>query len=442
MVVGMRKLRSFLAVAALVAALPVLAGAEDASPAPAADAAGSAAQPQLASTQTPPAPDKAPRRLLFVMEGGLVGGPSPDELIILKRSFLTALADREDAPEPVDFGSKPFPGSLGDRNKTARDAGADCWVLVRVSGLGSPTVSVLSYDLLYNQKVLDFSTHRSDAISMVDVSRERWDDVIVPLLKKYPPLVAHAYNRGPPAPVTLTIRAVPGTVVTGLSARPLTVGSGGTVDVDLPSPAPYSLRATASGYVPTQAGLYLNGATELPLVQVRSPWLKFDASFLDGFFPGLAATFALPSLPLFARVGFTTFRAGLAVNGGDNIGISLPLSQFTLLAGIYLSPEDRPSRWYVGAGPLLRVSFPPGGPLTIDQLIPFGVQAVGGLELSLLGNLKSFIEYAPSWYYTPLPDLFVLSFGNGGGSTFPYLSLPPTGALNVFELRIGLRYAL
>jgi len=438
----MRNLRSILAAPVLLVLLPFLAQGQDRSPAPASDAAGSAAQPQLASTQSPPAPDKAPRRLLFVMEGGFVGGPSSDQLVILKRSFLTALADRDDAPEPVDFGSKPFPGSLADRNKTARDAGADCWVLVRVSGLGSPTISVLSYDLLYNQIVLDFSAHRSEGFSMVDISRERWDDVILPLLKKYPPLVARAYNRGPPAPATLTIRAVPGTVVTGLSPRPLTVGPGGTVDVDLPSPAAYSLRATASGYIPTQAGLYLNGQAELPLAQERSPWLKLDGSFLDGFFPGVAATFALPALPLFARVGFTTFRAGIAVNGGDNLAISLPLTQFTLLLGIYLSPEDRPTRWYVGTGPLLRVSFPSGGPFTIDQLIPFGVQAVGGVELSLVGKLKTFIEYTPGWYYTPLPDLFALSFGNNGGSTFPYLNLPPAGAVDLIELRIGLRYAL
>lgn len=60
--------------------------------------------------QDQPAPDKAPRRILFVMEkGGLFVGYSDDEMVILKRSFLTALADTEDAPEPIDWGSKPFP---------------------------------------------------------------------------------------------------------------------------------------------------------------------------------------------------------------------------------------------------------------------------------------------------------------------------------------------
>jgi hypothetical protein len=435
MVVGMRNLLGFLAALCL---LPASLRAQ-AAPAP----SDGGAQPQPASTPAELPPDKAPRRLLFVMESGLESGYSADQMIILKRSFLTALSDRDDAPTPIDFGSKQFPSGSGDRNKVARDAGADCWLLVRVSGLGgSPAVSALSYDLLYNLKTLDFTAHRSQGFSMVDIFRERWDDVITPILKKYPPLIAHAYSRGPPAPVTLTIRGVPGTVITGLSPKPISVGAGGTVAIDLPSPSAYSLRAAARGYVPTRTSLYLDGETELPLTQERSPWLKLDVAFLDGFFPGLSATFAWPALPFFARAGFTTFRAGIAVNVGDSIGISVPLSQLTLLLGIYLSPEDNPIRWYVGAGPLLRVSLPTGGSFTIDQLVPFGVQAVGGLELPLVGKLKTFIEYTPGWYYTPQPDLFLLSFGSNGGSTFPYLNLPPTGAVDLFELRLGLRYAL
>jgi hypothetical protein len=431
-------MRHFLAAFALFfTALPVVVPAQDqpaaAQPAPS-PPAGQSAQAGLP-------PDKAPRRLLVVMESGAVSGYSADQMIVLKRSFLTALADRDDAPTPVDFGSKPFPSSLADRNKTARDAGADCWLLVRLSGLGgSPSISVLSYDLLYNLRTLDFSAHRSEAFSMVDISRERWDDVVPAVLKKYPPLIAHSYSRGPPAPVTLTIRAVPGSVITGLSPRPLTVGTGGTVAIDLPSPAPYSLRVTARGFVPTLASLYLDGATQLTLDQARSPWLRLDAAFLDGFFPGAAASFSLPALPLFARLGFTSFRAGIAINQ-DNVTASLPLSQFTLLLGIYLSPEDHPLRWYVGAGPLLRVSLPAGGSLAMDQLVPFGVQVVGGLELPLTGKLKTFLEYAPSGYYTPQPALFVASFGSGGG-TFPYFSFPPLVAIDLFELRMGLRWSL
>jgi hypothetical protein len=432
----MRNLLASLAVfAAVLSGVPTTLGAQDAI----APAQSATAPAQIASAQLPP--EQAPRRLLFVMESGLVSGYSADQLIILRRSFLTALADQDDAPTPIDFGSKPFPSSLADRNRVAQAAGADCWLLVKVSGLGgSPSISVLSYDLLYKLSTLDFTAHRSEGFSMADVYRERWDDVIPAVLKKYPPLAARSYSRGPPAPVTLTIHGVPGTVITGLSAKPLSMDAKGTLAVDLPSPAPYALRAAASGYVPTRASLYLDGETQLTLDQQRSPWLRLDGAFLDGFFPGVAATFSIPALPFFARLGFTSFRAGIAINQ-DNVTASLPLSQFTLLLGMYLSPEDNPLRWYVGLGPLLRVSLPAGGSLTVDQLIPFGVQVVGGLELPLAGKLRTFLEYTPGWYYTPLPALFVASFGQNNG-TFPYINLPPLGAIDIIELRVGLRYAL
>jgi len=67
---------------------------------------------------------------------------------------------------------------------------------------------------------------------------------------------------------------------------------------------------------------------------------------------------------------------------------------------------------------------------------------VGGLELLLVGKLRTFIEYTPGWYYTPSPSLFVYSFGQGGNSTFPFISLQSAGAINLFELRFGLRYSL
>ena len=397
------------------------------------------AQEQASAGQAPVS--KAPRRILFGIEKGLLGGYSDDEMVVLKRSFLTALSEADDAPTPIDYGSKAFPSSLADRNKAARGAGADCWLVMKIAGSrGSPSINVVAFDLLYNITSLDFTVSRSEGFSMLEVYRERWDDVIQPVLKKFPPLASNAYSRGPPGAVTLTIHAVPGTTVTGLSPRAVKVGADGTADVQLASPAPYSLRAVAGGYVPNLMSFYLDGPTELTLQQAPSPWLKLDGAFLDGFFPGVAATFALPAFPVFARLGLTTFRAGVAV-GSDQFTVSLPLSQLTLLLGLYISPEDRPTRFYVGAGPLLRISLPPGGALTIDQLLPFGIQVVGGIEFPLAGKLRSFIEYAPTGYYTPQPLLFQYSLANNGG-TFPFINFPPTFAINILELRIGLRYSL
>jgi hypothetical protein len=388
------------------------------------------------------APDQnAPRRLLVAIEKSWLPGYSNDEMAILQRSLLTALSEAEGGPSPVAYALKGFPSSQQDRNKAARNAGADCWLYVKISGFKfAPSIRVISFDLIYDMTTLDFSFSRSEAFPMMDISQVRWDEIVDPVAKKYPPLGQLVYSRGPPAPVTLTLRALPGTRISGLSPKPLLIGSDGTVTIDLPSPAPYSFRTSLSGYIPNQMGLYLDGQTEIAVNQVKSPWLYLDASFYNGFYPGISATYAAPFFPAFVRVGFTTFRAGLAVNQDAMIS-SLPLSQLTLLLGMYFSPEDSPTRFYAGAGPLLRVTLPPGGSFTIDHLLPWGVQLVAGWEFSLAGNLRIFIENAPTGYYTPEPDLFRYSFGSSNVS-FPFLNFPPLLALNLLEVRFGIRWML
>jgi hypothetical protein len=274
----------------------------------------------------------------------------------------------------------------------------------------------------------------------MDISQVRWDEIVDPVSKKYPPLGPVVYSRGPPAPVTLTLRALPGTQITGLSPKPLLVGPNGAAMVDLPSPAPYSFRASLGGYIPSQMGVYLDGQTEIAVNQVKSHWLYLDGTFYDGFYPGVSATYVTSFFPGFVRVGFTSFRAGLAVNQ-NSLFSSLPLSQLNLLLGVYFSPEDSTTRFYAGAGPLLRVTLPPGGSFTIDHLLPWGVQLVAGWEFSVAGNLHVFVENAPTVYYTPEPTLFQYSFGSNN-STFPFFNFPPLFALNPFEVRFGIRWML
>ena len=393
------------------------------------------------------APDQnAPRRILVAVEKGWLPGYSDSEMAILQRSFMTALSAAEGGPSPVPYGFlKSFPGSIKDRNKAARDAGADCWVMLGFSGFkGAPFIHVVSYDLIYDTLTLDFSASRHEAFPIMDISRERWDDIVPLVARKYPALGPLAYSRGPPASVTVVFRARPGTEITGLSAKPLTAGADGTVSVELPSPAPYSLRATLTGYAPIHMAFYLDGQKEIRVEQVRAPWLYVDAAFLDGFFPGISATYAVPIFPGFVRVGFTSFRVGVAVNQ-DKLLESLPLSQVTLLLGWYITPEDDPMRFYLGAGPLLRLTLPPDGSLTIDHLLPWGVQLAAGLEFPFTGRFHVFLEYAPTLYSTPEPDVFKASFGADNGnpnSTMPYLNVPPLFAINVFEVRFGVRWML
>ncbi len=386
-------------------------------------------------------PQVAPRRILVAVEKSVYSPFTDDEISLLKQSFLTVLSEADGAPSPLDYGTRAFPGSPDARSKAARDAGADCWLLIRFEGLRSrPRFIVTAHDLLYGTTPLEVTVRRSEPFPLMDVYRERWDEIVPLVAKAFPPVGRELYSQGPPAAVPLKIHALPGTLISGLSSGPVTVGKDGSVSVNLPAPAPYTLRATLGGYVPSVASFYFDGQNEITVTQTRSPWLMFDLAFLDGLYPGVSATVATSPFPAFLRVGYTSFRIGLALNQ-DGLFSSLPLSQVTALAGIYLSPEDRLARWYVGAGPLLRITLPPGGTLTIDNLLPWGIQAVAGLQLSLGGKLHYVLELAPTLYSTPQPALFYYSFGTDKG-TFPFLRFPPDWALEVLEVRMGLRLVL
>jgi hypothetical protein len=383
----------------------------------------------------------APRRILISFQRSRYAGYSSEEIGVLKQSFLLVLSQADGAPSPVDYGTKAFPGRPADRDKAARDVGADCWLLATIEGpRGRPKIRVISHDLLYTTTSVDLAVSRREPFAMMDVYRERWDEIVPLVVKAYPPLDPAAYAQGPPPAVTLTVRALPGTEISGLSARPVTVGADGTVSVDLASPAPYSLRAVLGGYLPSLLSFYYQGEKEITLTQTRPPWLFLDLAFLDGFYPGVSATVASSPFPGFLRVGYTTFRLGIAI--GDKLFSSLPLSQLTLLAGIYLSPEDASTRMYFGAGPLVRFSLPPSGSLVFDQLLPWGVQAVVGFEFTLVPKLRFVVEYAPTLYATPLPDFFDFYFSGNDSGTFPYIKFPPSFALDILEVRMGLRWAL
>jgi hypothetical protein len=398
---------------------------------------GQLAAPGVASAQDASPETATPRRILVAVEKGPLAEFSDDDLGILARSFLTTLSSAEGAPSALSFGRGRFPSLPADREKAARDRGADAWLFLSISGSEArPILRVSSYDMIYQVATLSFTIRRRDPLPIMDIDRELWSDVVPRVVAAYPAIQPAAYDRGPTTAVPVIIRARPGTIVSGLTQKPIEIGRDGTASVQIPSPSPYSLRATLAGYVPTAESIYFNGQPEILIPQTRSPWLLLDFALLDGFYPGVSGTLASSPFPGFVRLGFTTFRAGLALNQ-DQILSSLALSQLTAHVGLYFSPEDKQVRWYAGAGGLLRVTLTPARVLILDVFMPWGVQAIAGAEIAFTPHIRTYVELAPTLYKISSVGLYTAYTRN---FSFPFIPIETIGALDPVEVRLGLRW--
>jgi hypothetical protein len=162
-----------------------------------------------------------------------------------------------------------------------------------------------------------------------------------------------------------------------------------------------------------------------------------EATLSNGFYPGLSAALLSRQIPAFIKVGLTTYRLGLTPFSSSGLFSSIPLTQVVLLMGTAFGQEDS-ARLYAAAGPVVRLTWPSGGTLTVDALAPLGLQVAVGFELPIGAGVRLFVEHTPTLYATPYPALFA---GSVSGDTIGYL-LGPSVALSLATFRYGIRWLL
>jgi hypothetical protein len=358
----------------------------------------------------------------------------------LEKSLLMAIRSSGEGPLVVDNGGRRFPGSLAERNAAALRTGADAWIRVEIAGTqDAPLLLVLSYDVVYKRFVINRSLRRDAPFSLMDLPRETWDDLVPLVVQGYPPVPPDDLATGPPASAALTVRALPGTRITGLTAAPLTVGESGEAVVELPSPASYSFRASLPGRFPSSRSIYLDGQTEVTLVQEKSPRVSLDLTLSDGFYPGASVALLMSPLPIFVRLAVTSFRVGLTPFSDQGLFTSLPLSRTAILLGYSFGEEDSYWRFTTAVGPVIRLTWPPGGSLTQDALAPLGLQFAAGVDIPLGPAARFFLEYTPTLYATPYPKLFKASFAKSEPPGYAFFS---SSALSTLSFRYGVRWLL
>jgi hypothetical protein len=383
----------------------------------------------------------SPRRMLIAVGQDAGGALTPGDLLQLSRSFQMQL---QKATADVDVVEPPE--SLPNLSPTvldaaARAAGADSWLSVNASGgWAALRLAARSSDLLTNAIVLDTAVTRSGWGSSQDLAVEEWAEIVQPIAGHYHRFAAvAATGTHGPMLATVTVRALPGTRITGLGEPALIVDQSGTASREMPAARQYELGAILRGYIYSRTSIFLSADRVVSLPQKPESVWSLDASLEDRAYPGVSLGWSPDPGRTTFRLGIQTYLFGLAFDSSEAVS-SAPLSNIFLLAEVSPRTELGLLRSYLALEVFLRIDHPSGSTPWIDVLSPGGVKTIFGLELRTSPGGGFFLEYVPTLYFTQVPDYFEAALGAG--------SLPPgwffgtSSALNLLSFRAGYRWQL
>jgi len=380
-----------------------------------------------------------PRRLLLSVEQVLGSTFTAGDALMVARSLLERLQEANTELVVVESPGATMKQSLEELGSLAKKAGADSWLQITLDGeWGSAKLGIRSFDLLSNTMVAELTAERTGWGSPSGLAQESWEDVVEAVSGKF-----HVVENAAPGVVSapqfmLTVKALPGSIVTGLGNAPLRIGTDGSASRMLPAMREYTVRTSRAGYAPITQGVFLSANREVTVEQKEEPPWGLEVSLLDGRAPGVDLTMAVPALSFFVRFGITTYAIGLALSGTD-VFLSKPLTSVMLQTGLYLGPEDRSFRAYLGLGAFMRIVHAKDTAPVLDPLSPVGLRFTVGSELPGPPRGRLFFEFTPTLYQTSVPTAFRAALGQ---DTAPGWMFGPSTALSIISFRIGYRWQL
>jgi len=379
------------------------------------------------------------RNLLLYVDQPPKRGLSENQLLVLSRSLLISLQAGVQGLAVSDAAGTVQSASPATLSDLALKAGADFWLWAQVSVDGGKTqLHARGFDVRAQEMKFDATLTRESELSPVELPFEKWDDVVSLVTSSLSS--GDLQGQGTPGPqeVILTVRAIPGTLITGPGGTKARTGKDGFASLSFPAPGEYSLHATLSGYYPLTRRFFLSGNREVFLEQTPHSWWALDASLLEMGYPSFDVSRFILLNSLYVKLGITTYAVGLAFTDTQAF-TSNPLTNLVLQTGIYLRPDDVLFRPYVNLGAFLRIVVAPGT-LGIDPLSWGGLQFSIGTEIGRSPRGRFFFEYQPMLYAVNVPGLFQASLGSGNSPSG--WSFSSNGAANYLCFRVGYRWAL
>ena len=399
-----------------------------------------------------------PRNLLVLVE---ISEPfTAEDRIVLYESLLMRLhTDVDDVTVFELMDPRQASPSDEERSRLALERGADAWLYVRVERDGEGiAIGARSVDLITGEQAFEVSVARSAVRGM---ERVFWSDVVRAVDEHYEMIDREEQEtrreEGPErsADGAVIIRAVPGTVLTGLGEEPVTVGSSGRVSVPLVRFGTYTVRAEADGYYPQTEDFYLDTRKRTIELTQRPASSWAVELYLNGLlYPGVEASYYLRPGFWYLRFGLNTFALGLPLRD-RSVGerTSFGLTHLNLSTGLYIfGAVDSIVRGYASVGGLLRLNHLQGRPIAIDPISAFGVFLATGVEVSPSPFVRFFLEYRPLLYFSGRPELLAAGYAkalteDGTEDTEADDLAPPYaffswGALDYTNFNVGVRIQL
>ncbi len=378
----------------------------------------------------------SPRRMVVYFMPQPPAGFSERERILLYESLILSLSRASDDVLLLESPMRGGPPDIEDKNNLTLELTGDAWMTVSVSGsMESLSVSVETYDLVTREEFAGrFGPF--EEVEYRDLERRFWEP-----LEELPGRLFHRVSNK----TKVTFTGVPGTKVYGFTEEAAVIDESGRLEFNLGNPSLFDYRAEIWNYYPVEGEFYLEQEpVEIDLAQEAGTRIGFDVYLYNLCFPSVNFIFYIVPNYFFVKAGITSYMIGLHLGSDSDestppVFPSIPLNDIGIQIGTYINKEDQFIRLYGGIGAFTRLIVPEGF-FGLDPLMPFGAYPIVGVEMSSLLKLRFFLEYTPTFYYSPRPDWFLASTNNDGDMGI-FIPLE-VGAIDFLVFRVGVRILL
>ena len=400
---------------------------------------------------------QVPRRLYIFMEGR--AGITPKTARTMGESLLMLIsqAARVEVIEPEE--ELPFPA--GDDEKTAftLEQGGDAWLEV-AAGIQSESIVITARLFDIKEETVVFEKSLQKPVRSRQPDDEFWEEVLLDLRDALPPFseelaVKEKIRRVEeiriiehPEGVEVTIKAVPGSRISGLGEDSPIVDASGLLTVEVPQSATYRVRADHWKYYPESKDIFVDHEP-VTIDFKQAPGARLGVEILGGFDGFLGAGVFYYFIPNYFHADLRLVNSFFGLmppfindrrNDWDSRNLELYLS-----LGTYINTPNAAVRLALSAGGIIRLHFPEKGKGRLHPVFPYGWTAGLMFEFSILKRLKFFLEWVPEMYLISAGDWASLIYPGSPYESYdnePWRDHTLLGpfALQLNRVNLGLRY--